>query len=145
MASKQLSEWLRERRHWCLSLVRIYLGLGLFIKGIGFAANREELTQLVVERDISFAVAALVHYIIMAHILGGFLMAIGLGTRAGALIQIPILVGAVFFIHWAGGVFTVAEELRFSALVLFLLLIFVWHGSGALSVDSYWRRKGVPK
>ena len=46
MALKQLSEWLRERRHWCLSLVRIYLGLGLFIKGISFAADREERLRL---------------------------------------------------------------------------------------------------
>ena len=79
--------------------------------------------------------------IIPTHLLGGTLMAIG--TRFGAAIQIPTLFGAVFFVHGQGigKVFGVHEELRFSALVLVLLILFVWYGSGPLSLKSLWYGK----
>ena len=63
-------------------------------------------------------------------------MAVGFGTRVGALIQIPTLIGATFFVNWSGGLWGFAEELRFSALVLFLLVMFVWYGSGPLSIEA---------
>ena len=143
MTLATLKTWFDAHYHWCMSLVRIYLGVGLFWKGVSFLANKEELVGLMVDHDVAFAVGAMTHFIIMGHIFGGLLMAIGFATRIGALIQVPILGGAVFLIHWAGGIFAVAEELRFSAFVLFLLLIFVWYGSGALSLDAYLRGKKV--
>ena len=137
--------WFEERRHLCMSLLRIYLGVGLLFKGLTFIAEREEVLELVDGLQIPLAGLGLVHYIILAHIGGGALMAVGFATRVGALVQVPVLAGAVFYVHWGGGLLALAEDLRFSALVLFLLLIFVWHGSGALSVDSYWRKEETAK
>jgi uncharacterized membrane protein YphA (DoxX/SURF4 family) len=119
-----------------MDLIRIYLGLGLFAKGISFIAHRDELVQTMVDHDIVWSGAMLAHFVILTHIFGGLLMAIGLGTRAGALIQIPTLIGATFFVNWSGGLWGFAEELRFSALVLFLLVMFVWYGSGPLSIEA---------
>ena len=131
-----LRKWFLTHRSWCMSLLRIYLGVGLFVKAISFVSRRDDLIQTMVENDLLFAGTGLAHVVIVTHLLGGSLMTIGLGTRIGALIQIPNLIGAVFFAHRAGGIFGFAEELRFSALVLFMLLLFVWWGSGPLSVDS---------
>jgi uncharacterized membrane protein YphA (DoxX/SURF4 family) len=89
-----------------------------------------------VDHDILWSGAMLAHFVILTHIFGGLLMATGLGTRVGALIQIPTLIGATFFVNWSGGLWGFAEELRFSALVLFLLLMFVWYGSGHLSIEA---------
>ena len=137
MASLQSTlEFLSQRRHWCMSLLRIYLGLGLFVKAVTFVRDKDELVRMLEENDVFWAGVGLAHWIILSHLLGGLLMAIGLGTRVAALIQLPNLIAAVFFVHLTGGIFGFAEELRFSALVLFLLLLFVWHGSGPLSLDE---------
>ncbi len=130
--------WFLGHRDWCMSILRAYLGIGLFIKGIDFVRNKDELLRVMEENDVFWAGTALAHVIILTHLFGGLLMTIGLGTRVGALIQIPTLFGAVFFVHGegVGQVFSVGEELRFSALVLVLLILFVWYGSGPLSLKS---------
>ena len=136
MTTQDIQDWLLEHRSWCMDLIRIYLGLGLLAKGIAFVVHRDELVQTMVDHDIIWSGAALAHFVILTHIFGGLLMAVGFGTRAGALIQIPTLIGATFFVNWSGGLWGFAEELRFSALVLFLLLMFVWYGDGPLSLES---------
>lgn len=135
-----LARWLESHRHWCMSLIRIYLGVGLLAKAITFIAERDELVRLMVENDVLLAGSGLAHIVILTHVAGGTMMAVGFATRVAAAIQVPNLVGAVFFVHWSGGVFGFAEELRFTALVLFLLLIFIWYGSGPLSLDASLRR-----
>jgi len=136
VTTQAIRDWFLDHRSWCMDLVRIYLGLGLFAKGIAFIAHRDELVQTMVDHDIVWSGAMLAHFVILTHIFGGMLMAIGLGTRVGALIQIPTLIGATFFVNWSGGLWGFAEELRFSALVLFLLVMFVWYGSGPLSIEA---------
>ena len=39
------------------------------------------------------------HYVVVAHLLGGFLIAIGLLTRVAVVSQIPVLLGAVFIVN----------------------------------------------
>ena len=136
MTTQAIRDWFLDRRSWCMDLVRIYLGLGLFAKGISFMVHRNELVQTMVDHNIVWSGAMLAHFVILTHIFGGLLMATGFGTRAGALIQIPTLIGATFFVNWSGGLWGFAEELRFSALVLFLLVMFVWYGSGPLSIEA---------
>ena len=136
MTTQEIRDWFLAHRSWCMDLIRIYLGLGLFAKGIAFIAHRDELIQTMVDHDIVWSGAMLAHFVILTHVFGGMLMAIGLGTRVGALIQIPTLIGATFFVNWSGGLLGFAEELRFSALVLFLLVMFVWYGSGPLSIEG---------
>jgi uncharacterized membrane protein YphA (DoxX/SURF4 family) len=67
---------------------------------------------------------------------GGAFLAIGFLTRIAALVQIPVLIGAVFVIHFHEGFFTKAQTLEFASLVLFILLLFIFYGSGPLSVDE---------
>jgi putative oxidoreductase len=136
VTTQDIRDWFLAHRSWCMDLIRIYLGLGLFVKGISFLAHRDELVQIMFDHDIVWSGAALAHLVILTHVFGGLLMAVGFGTRAGALIQIPTLIGATFFVNWSGGIWGFAEELRFSALVLFLLLMFVWYGSGPLSLEA---------
>jgi uncharacterized membrane protein YphA (DoxX/SURF4 family) len=131
-----MRQWFLDHRIWCMDLVRMYLGVGLFAKGLAFLAHRDALVQTMFDHHIVWSGMALAHFVILTHVFGGLLMTLGMGTRIGALIQIPNLVGATFFVNWSGGIFGVAEELRFSALVLFLLLMFVWYGAGPLSIDA---------
>lgn len=119
-------------------LLRVYLGVGLFVRGVLFIANSGAFMDLIGTSSAAWLTSvALIHYVALAHLVGGVMIAIGLFTRAAALVQLPVLVGAVAVVHFQGGLIAPSQSLEFSALVLFLLvLIFLW-GSGDLSVDHY--------
>lgn len=119
-------------------LLRIYLGIGLFVRGVLFISNSAAFVDLIGTSSAAWLTSvALVHYVALAHLVGGVMLALGLFTRAAALVQIPILLGAVFIVHFQGGLMAASQSLEFSALVLFLLaLMFLW-GSGSLALDRY--------
>lgn len=135
---KETENWIDQRRDLCFDLMRIYLGIGLLVKGIYFLWQPDYVASLVmVSGNYSAWNTLVVHYVAMAHIAGGLLMAIGMISRVGAAIQIPILFGAVFLIHLKEGLFAKDQSLEFSALVLFLLVLVTVYGSGKLSIDHY--------
>jgi len=127
--------WIESHMDIVIDLVRMYLGVGLFVKGIYFLMHQVELKKLLEGADnLAFGQGAVAHYIIPVHLVGGLLLAIGLLTRLAALAQIPILIGAIFYI-W------LPENLEFSALVLFLLTLIFVYGAGRFSVDYLITRK----
>ncbi len=139
---REMMNWVNERKDWCFDLMRIYLGVGLVVKGVYFLWQPDYIAALVTEAGNYKAWnTVLVHYVAMGHIAGGLLMALGMITRIAASVQIPILFGAVFFVHLKEGLFAKDQSLEFSALVLFLLCLIAIHGAGALSLDVYLGKK----
>jgi uncharacterized membrane protein YphA (DoxX/SURF4 family) len=130
-------DWINEHRAVALDLVRIYLGVGLFVRGVLFAYQSQGVEVLVDLSKFSLASAALAHYVTFAHLLGGLMLAAGLLTRLAALFQIPILAGAVFLVHLPQGLLTADQSLEFAALVLFLLVVVFVFGPGEWSADRY--------
>jgi len=128
-------DWINEHRGVSLDLVRIYLGIGLFVRGLLFAY--QGVGGVVDLSSFSLTSAALAHYATFAHLLGGLMLAAGLLTRLAALIQIPILTGAVFLVHLEQGLLAANQSLEFSALVLFLLTVVFVFGPGRWSADRY--------
>jgi putative oxidoreductase len=127
-----------------LFLLRVALGFMLIIKGIGFISHITELEQIIDNSRIQIGSVFLTHYIPYAHLLGGFFILIGLWTRFFCLIQLPVLIGAVFFINAAHATFHVqAGEFGFSIIVLLLLLFYTIEGSGPISVHDYIREHAV--
>lgn len=130
----------------CFDLLRIYLGTGLFVKGILFLTDMTSLSDLLMEsgrfQPLTFL---LTHYIPLAHVGGGFMMAIGLWTRTAILANIPVLFGAVFFVYFEKGLFTQNQGLEFTALVFFLLIVLLIWGPGRWSVDRYLEKAGPPE
>jgi uncharacterized membrane protein YphA (DoxX/SURF4 family) len=130
----------------CFDLLRIYLGVGLFVKGILFLTNMTTLSDLLMKSEhfqpLTFLLS---HYILVAHIGGGFMMAIGLWTRTAILANIPVLFGAVFFVYIEQGLFTQNQGLEFTALVFFLLVVLLIWGPGRWSVDHYLSASGPPE
>jgi uncharacterized membrane protein YphA (DoxX/SURF4 family) len=130
--------WANAHRDNWLDCVRIYLGLGLFARGLLLITNTStgyfvDLLQRAGQSWITSGI--MLHYVMVAHFVGGLLLTIGFLTRIAALVQIPILVGAVFFVHRQDGLFALGQSLEFSALVLFLLCIVFVAGAGKLSLD----------
>lgn len=116
-------------------VIRMYIGLALFVRGAMFIADPNKLTLMVGSGDW-FWTAAMGHYVAMAHIGGGIMLALGIGTRIAAIVQIPVLLGAVFFVHWHDGLLAAGQSLELAGLVLFLLATFAVFGAGPLSLDQ---------
>ena len=118
--------------------IRVFLGFALFIRGLIFISDQEALMSLILAGGMEWAFpTALIHYITLAHLGGGLMLLFGLLTRLAALVQIPILFGAVFFIHWQEGLFAAGQSLELAALVLFLLVLVFLAGPGDLSMDHH--------
>ncbi len=128
-----------RNRDILLDLVRIYLGIGLFAKGIFFIADKAFVTEMLLGEggELHFIETAIAHYVPLAHIGGGAMLAAGLLTRAAVLFQIPVVAGAVVLFYQQEGLLTRAQNFDFTALVLFLLFILLLHGSGRLSLDHH--------
>mgnify|MGYP006421520587 CR=1 FL=1 len=123
-----------------LDVVRIYLGFGLFFRGAALLVTENGLQQLAGGAATSLPLSGVAMYVATAHLVGGAMLAVGWHTRIAALIQLPILGGAVFLVHWQGGLLSANQSFEFSALVLFLLFIVLVFGGGQWSLDA--RRDG---
>lgn len=130
--------WAESRREIWLDCVRIYLGLGLLARGLLLVTNTSTGFFVdLLERSGQpwLFTGTMLHYVILAHFVGGLLLTIGFLTRLAAALQIPILAGAVLFVHRQDGLFAMGQSLELSALVLFLLVIVLISGAGRLSFD----------
>lgn len=144
---RDLVRRLEANRDVYFDLMRVYLGIGLFVKGIQFSQDTAWLSEVVREAGATeFIFNAIdlfgAHYVVMAHMGGGLLLAAGLMTRISTLFQLPVLLGAVWLASKAEeGIFHHNEEFQFTALVLVLLILILLHGAGKLSVDHYLRNR----
>ena len=95
----------RPNAHWVL---RVGLASVFLFHGVGKAVSIEGFSQMM---GLPYGVAALVTFAELAAgigiILGGF--NIELITRLATLVMIPVLLGAVFMVHWGRWSFTPAE------------------------------------
>ena len=131
----QLDKWSTTHPRLLL-LLRAALGIALTTKGISFMSDMMSLKTLVSASSLNFLPDWIALMVTWIHLLCGFLITIGLFTGLSALIQIPILIGAVI-INASTGVFTPGSELIFSLLVLILLVFFLFEGGGELSLDEF--------
>ncbi len=131
---KSLNKWANAHTYYPLDLLRIALGVFLFIKGINFMSNVEILVELIKPLQSLAGDMMAVHYVAPAHFVGGILIAFGLLTRWAVVAQLPILIGAVL-INFLGEMNT--QNLIMSSVVLLLCLFFLLYGSGKHSVDYY--------
>ncbi len=138
-----VESWGNSHRPGFLDIFRIALGIFLTFKGIQFITHMDDLQNTTSGITTWFAGAALAHYIIFAHILGGPLIAAGLFTRIVCLIQLPILIGAVIFVNSPKGFLSIGNhmELWLSLLVLGGLVVFVIFGAGRYSIDAKRRKE----
>ena len=133
----------RDDKHPVLLVaLRITLGIILLIRGILFVTSIQPLFHLIKssslnELNMNMALALFVCWV---HILGGTFIVLGLLTRIAASAQIPILLGAIFFINLNPGLSHGYSELLLSVLVLMLSVLFAFTGGGKISMDNYLKR-----
>ena len=136
---QKIERWGDSHHPGILDITRIALGVFLLLKGIGFMENSAYLKDLIENQHVmlvsSDLLMALVYYVTFAHLVGGTMIAIGTLTRLASIVQIPIVLAAVFLTDFfQSPVNTMAWP---SIVALVLLVLFTVIGSGPFSLDRY--------
>jgi putative oxidoreductase len=122
---------LNDNQNLAYAFIRSFIGIALFVRGYLLFSDPEAIMNLAGDNRLHMWFS----YVTIGHLMGGLFMALGIFTRLGALIQIPLLVGAVFVVHdknlLEGG-----QSLELSVLVLFLLAVCFIYGSGKYSLGK---------
>ena len=133
---QRVEHWGDAHHPQWLDIVRIALGAFLCYKGVEFLYNMGGMLSLITNKMAfgSFSSMLMSNYIAFAHILGGILLIMGVLTRFACLIQIPILLGAIFFINMSPEMYRPLSALTLSIIVLLLLVLFLIVGNGKLQL-----------
>ncbi len=113
-------------------LIRIYLGVGLAVRGVLFLMDPSFIGHML-EGSTSSPIWP--HVIALGHLAGGVLLAVGLFTRLAAAVQVLPVLGAVLMLHAREGLAGANQSLEFSALVMVILIFFACFGAGEWSLD----------
>jgi putative oxidoreductase len=134
-----LEKWGDAHHPKILDLIRMLLGVFLVLKGSVFLMKYAFLRSMLLETGaISHSpdfITFLIFYITYVHLVGGMLIFLGLFTRVAALLQLPIVFGAVFFVNILSSF--INSELWLSILAMALLVLYMVIGSGPLSIDHF--------
>jgi len=133
----KILSWGDQHHPKALDYFRIILGLILIWKGIEFATNLQAFSKMMKASNLGFAtsISLIAHLIIVFHLIGGLLIALGTYTRTFCLLNLPILIVAVVFINSNQDVLKPYSEFWLSLTVLLGLLCFMIEGNGKLSVE----------
>jgi len=135
----KIERWGDSHHPVALDIIRIALGLFLLLKGVAFMENSTVLQSLIAGQNFvdlsSGLLTTLVYYVTFAHLVGGTLIIMGTWTRFACIIQIPIVLAAVFLTDFFVSPINTMAWPSITALVL--LAIFTVIGSGPLSLDNY--------
>jgi putative oxidoreductase len=128
---------LKPQAHW---LLRIALASVFLFHGVGKAVDVGGFSQM---SGLSTAVAALVTF---AELAGGVGIIVGaltkeIITRLAALAMAPVLLGAIFMVHWGRWSFTPAEGfpmggMEFQVVLLLMALFFLVVGNDGVNRTS---------
>ncbi len=128
-----------------MAFLRVYLGVGLMIKGIYYITNMAELESQLGD-GFGQTQNLIAWFVVAAHGVGGAALALGFVTRWVAALNAVVLAGAAV-IHLTGGGETILVEnmdFQFVMLVLVTLIAFVWQGAGRFSLDRLmWGEDGA--
>ncbi len=127
-----------------MDALRIYLGVALVLKGIYFIMNMNELEASVslgegLPEEITIGQTMIAWSVVFAHVIGGACLFLGFVTRVASAANALVLLGAVITALTAatgeGSLLGTNVDFQFTSFVFFSLVLFVWRGSGPLSLD----------
>lgn len=137
-----VERWGDSHRPGFLDFFRVILGAYITYKGMYFTTHIDTLVSTTSGLNIHFAGMTIAHYVVFAHMLGGPMILLGIFTRFSSVVQLPILIGAVFLVNYPKGFLSLGQhmELWTSIITLVGLVVFVIFGAGKFSIDAIRRR-----
>lgn len=136
---QKIESWSSSHNPRWLAFFRVALGLSLLMRGVSFLNHSEDFHKLIASSSLSLDQPWVANVVPWIHIVGGFLIVVGLATRAACLIQIPVVLVALLFISVHKGFFAVETDLSLSVFILLLLVVFFIEGSGPVSLANYFK------
>ena len=133
---KGLNKWANSHTYYPLDFVRIGLGVFLFMKGVSVFTHHTELEDSISPFSNFMGGMWVLHYVALAHLLGGVLIVFGLLTRWSLIIQLPILFGAIAINFF--GIMNV-QNLLMALLALVVSVFFIFYGGGRHSADYFYK------
>jgi putative oxidoreductase len=136
---QRMEHWGDTHHPQWLDIVRIALGAFLCYKGVEYLYNMGTMLNLITNKMAfgSFSAMLMSNYIAFAHLLGGILLIMGVLTRFACLIQLPILLGAIFFINLSPDMYRPFTEVALAIIVFLLLVLFLIIGNGRWSLLKF--------
>ena len=133
----KVEDWADQHHPGWLDFLRILLGLFLIVKGVSLIDNSDLVVASILNDKVQFLSFAAAEYSMMVLLVGGLLITFGLITRLVILFELPILIAEVLFVKLPVVFSVVNYKLSFSLIVLFLLIFFLFYGSGPFSADNW--------
>ena len=138
----KIQDW-GDRHHpkW-LDVLRIALGLVFIWKGIEFMLNLDVLADFLRETGLTNEIGTsvfltLITYLIVGlHLVGGVCIVLGTRTRLYCLLNLPVLMGAVFLVNFRQNIFKPYSEFWLSLFVLLAIICFFVEGDGYWSIEK---------
>ncbi len=135
----------KEAKAWAMTILRLLLGgtfilhgsqkvLGLF-GGPGLAGFASFVSQ-------NMGLPLFLGYLAaFCEFLGGWLVLLGVITELGALLIIPVMLTAIFKVHWSHGYFTQNNGFEYPLNLLLVALALLVGGPGKLALWDPWKEK----
>jgi putative oxidoreductase len=133
---KSLNKWANRHTSYPVDLLRIALGVFLFLKGVSFVTANQSVADSFSSFSNFSGGQFILTYVVSAHIMGGIMIAFGLLTRWAIWAQLPILLGAVI-INFMGAMN--AQNLILAFVTLLVCVFFLVYGSGRHSADYFFK------
>jgi len=137
---RRVDAWSEKRYIKWVLLLRVILGIILLVKGFSFIMHTQQLEDVIAVSRFKQGGHWLAMLVAWANLFGGVMIIVGLLTRVAVIIQLPILIGAVFFINAFDNRAT-SGDAGLSILALVLSVFFLLEGGGPYSMDRYMKRK----
>jgi len=124
---------------WSLVLVRLVLGGIFFLHGaqkvFGWfgGSGLDGFVKWIGTYGVSEYVAYLAAF---AELIGGILLFSGMFTRLGALMVIPVMLGAIFIVHWQHGFFLQNQGYEYPFVLALMALAVLIGGPGKCALPK---------
>lgn len=133
---KTLNKWANAHSYYPIDVLRIALGVFLFMQGVHFVSNSELLVELIEPMNTYAGSMIIAHYVAASHLVGGLLITFGLLTRWAIIVQIPVLIGAIL-VNFMGEFNT--TNFLLATIAFLVCVFFMFYGSGKHSADYYFK------
>jgi len=145
---------LERYREYGITLLRVVLGITFLMHGYlgAFILTPDGLSAYNISKGIPFPVMT-AWFVILGHFLGGAALLLGAYTHLGALVNLFIMGGAIWFVHLEQGFFlkgitldaanAVAGGYEYVLVLLAACVSVLLLGSGPLAVDRRSKRASL--
>ncbi|MFT4033068.1 MAG: DoxX family protein [Siphonobacter sp.] len=133
---KHTAHWNGGHHFMWIDALRYTLGIFLFFKGLSFITDFEGMVAFKHSLPVFWS-DTIVYYIVCFQIFGGVMLAVGLQSHVISALQIPILLGAIFFRNPFEELHYLNSEVWLAILTLILLVFYMSYGAKKQTLDEW--------